>query len=352
MTVDDSVVVRLMVAEALRGEADFELAGYAQNGQVALDKLDDVRPDVIVLDVEMPVLDGLATLAELRKRDRRLPVVMFSTLTSRGASATVDALTLGASDYVKKPSSSSKEESLAVLRSELLPKLRALGGKRRDARSPADLPGHLAVPKQVSRSLGRVGQVDVVVIGISTGGPNALADMLPRLPADLPVPVLIVQHMPPLFTAMLAKRLDALSALTVREAQGGEQPVAGEVWVAPGGRHMVVTKQGNDVVLAVNDDPHVNSCRPAVDPLFTSAVAAYGPRILSVVMTGMGKDGLAGCRAVAAGGGQVIVQDSDSSVVWGMPRFVAEAGLAEEILPLDRIAEEISRRVPARVGIR
>jgi two-component system chemotaxis response regulator CheB len=352
MTVDDSVVVRLMVAEALRGEADFELAGFAQNGQIALDKLAGIRPDIVVLDVEMPVMDGLATLIELRKRDRRLPVVMFSTLTSRGASATVDALTLGASDYVQKPSTASKEESLAVLRDALLPKLRALGGKRRDAGSPAHPSPGLAVPSQVLRSSARAGKVDVVVIGISTGGPNALADMLPGLPADFPVPVLIVQHMPPVFTTMLAKRLDALSPLTVREAQGGERPVAGEVWVAPGGRHMVVSKQGNDIVLALNDEPPVNSCRPAVDPLFTSAVTAYGARVLSVVMTGMGKDGLEGCRAVAAAGGQVIVQDPDSSVVWGMPRFVAEAGLAEEILPLDQIASAISRRVPAQVGVR
>ena len=351
MTVDDSVVVRLMVAEALRGEADLELAGFAQNGQVALDKLDEVRPDIVVLDVEMPVMDGLATLAELRKRDRRLPVVMFSTLTSRGASATVDALTLGASDYVQKPSATSKEESLAVLRSELLPKVRALGGKRRD-QGTAPATTALRSPRPVTATTSRSGKVEAIVVGISTGGPNALADMLPGLPEDLPAPVLVVQHMPPLFTAMLAKRLDALTPLTVREAEGGEHPEPGQVWIAPGGRHMVVELVGGQPTLVLNDDPQVNSCRPAVDPLFSSAVKVYGPSVLSVVMTGMGKDGLDGCRDVSAAGGQVIVQDADSSVVWGMPRFVAEAGLAEEVLPLEQIAGAIARRARPRVGVR
>jgi two-component system chemotaxis response regulator CheB len=349
MTVDDSVVVRLMVAEALRGEPDFELAGFAQNGQIALDKLDSIRPDVIVLDVEMPVLDGLATLAQLRKIDRRLPVVMFSTLTSRGASATVEALTLGAGDYVQKPSAASRDESLEVLRRELLPKLRALGGRRRDGDAPLAGAPPLPSPRSLPLSTSRSGPVDVVVLGISTGGPNALADMLPGLPGDLAAPVLVVQHMPPLFTAMLAKRLDALTPLTVREAQGGEHPRAGEVWIAPGGRHMVVERGPQGPVLVLNDDPQVNSCRPAVDPLFSSAVKTYGGKVLAVVMTGMGKDGLNGCRDVHQAQGQVVVQDEDSCVVWGMPRFVTEAGIAHAIVPLERIAAEISRRVPSRL---
>ncbi len=347
MTVDDSVVVRLMVAEALRGEPDFELAGFAQNGQIALDKLDAIRPDVIVLDVEMPVMDGLTTLKELRKRDRRLPVVMFSTLTSRGASATVEALTLGAGDYMQKPSAAGRDESLAVLKRELLPKLRALGGRRRDGE--ARIAGVAPEPRTYAASPPRAGRVEVVVLGISTGGPNALADMLPGLPADLPVPVLIVQHMPPVFTEMLAKRLDNLSALSVREAQGGEVPRAGEVWIAPGGKHMVLQAGKDGPELVLNEDPQVNSCRPAVDPLFRSAVEVYGSKVLAVVMTGMGKDGLDGCRAVHAQQGQVIVQDAESSVVWGMPRFVAEAGIAEAVLPLEQIAAEISRRAPARL---
>lgn len=193
--------------------------------------------------------------------------------------------------------------------------------------------------------------MDVVVIGVSTGGPNALADMLPGLPADLPVPVVIVQHMPPAFTGMLAKRLDNLSPLSVAEAQGGEVLRAGEVWVAPGGVHLVANRVGLDVVLSTNEDPPVNSCRPAVDPLFSTVVKAYGSRVLAVVMTGMGQDGLDGCRDVRAAGGQVVVQDAESSVVWGMPRYVAENGLADAVLPLDQIAAEITRRVP-RAAVR
>ncbi|MDP3714541.1 MAG: chemotaxis response regulator protein-glutamate methylesterase [Mycobacteriales bacterium] len=339
MTVDDSVVVRLMVAEALRGEKDFELAGFAQNGQVALDKLTEIAPDLIVLDVEMPVMDGLTTLLELRKRRSKIPVVMFSTLTSRGASATIEALTRGASDYVQKPSAASREESLQLLRAELLPKLRALGAKAlAGPRAP------VATPRARRTALG---PVDVVVIGVSTGGPNALADMLPGLPADLPVPVLIVQHMPPAFTGMLAKRLDSLCPLTVAEAQGGEVLAPGQVWVAPGGKHLVVKKVGAHVVTAINEEPPENSCRPAADPLFRSVVAAYGARVLSVVMTGMGSDGHKGTQAVVAAGGQVIAQDAESCVVYGMPRFVVEAGLADAVLSLEHIAAEITRRTGA-----
>lgn len=341
MTVDDSVVVRLLVAEALHGERDFEFAGFAQNGQIALDKLDEIDPDLIVLDVEMPVMDGLTTLTELRRRRCRAPVVMFSTLTGPGASATVEALTHGAGDYVQKPSASSKEESLAVLRAELLPKLRALGAKGRAA------PATPAAAFRPRTAPARSGPVDVVAIGISTGGPNALADMLPGLPADLPVPVLIVQHMPPAFTGMLAKRLDNLSPLTVREAQGGEVLAPGQVWVAPGGKHLVARRDGIHVVLETNEEEPENSCRPAVDPLFRSVVDAYGPRVLSVVMTGMGSDGFKGAQVVAAAGGQVIAQESESCVVYGMPRFVVEGGLADAVLPLDKIAEEITRRTTA-----
>lgn len=339
LVVDDSVVVRMLVAEALHADSDLELAGLANNGRAALDKVAEVQPDVVVLDVEMPVMDGLEALRALRARDRRLPVVMFSTLTARGTSTTVEALTAGASDYVQKPSTANREQSVEVLRQELLPKLKALGTRRAPAR-PTPAPR----PRAVS------GPVDAVVVGISTGGPNALAEMLPALPADLAVPVLVVQHMPPMFTRMLAQRLDKTCPLPVGEAVGGEPLGPGQVWIAEGGKHLVVTREGRELVLATNEDAPVNSCRPAVDVLFRSAAAAWGPRLLAVVMTGMGQDGLRGCEAVKAAGGQVICQDEDTSVVWGMPRFVAENGLAEAVLPLDRIAGEITRR--AAVGRR
>ncbi|MGB8650540.1 MAG: chemotaxis response regulator protein-glutamate methylesterase [Mycobacteriales bacterium] len=344
LVVDDSVVVRLLLAEAIRADPELELVGVAPNGRAGLEKVEALNPDVVVLDVEMPELDGLQTLAELRRRGRKLPVVMFSTLTSRGASATVEALTLGASDYVTKPSTSSREESLAVLRDELAPKLRALGRQARDrpaTRWQAPMPRVAATE--------RAAPVELVVLGISTGGPNALAEMLPQLPPDLPAPVLVVQHMPAMFTAMLAGRLDARCPLRVAEAAGGETPRPGELWIAPGGRHLAVTHTHGEPRLVVHDGPHVNSCRPAVDVLFESAAEAYGEGVLAVVMTGMGQDGLRGCQAVRAAGGQVVAQDEASSVVWGMPRFVAETGLAHAVVPLDAMAQEISRRVPSPV---
>lgn len=338
LVVDDSVVVRMLVAEALRADPELELAGVANNGKVALDKISELHPDVVVLDVEMPVMDGLETLQTLRTRDRRLPVVMFSTLTSRGTSTTIDALTYGASDYVTKPSTGNRAESVEVLKQELLPKLKALAARRPHApraRVLAPPPTRATAP------------VEAVVIGISTGGPNALAEMLPALPGDLRVPVLVVQHMPPMFTSMLAQRLDKACPLQVREAVGGEVPGPGQVWVAEGGRHLVVRRAEDGLVLATNEDSPVNSCRPAVDVLFASAAEVFGTGLLAVVMTGMGQDGLRGSEAVLAAGGRVIAQDEETSVVWGMPRFVTEHGIAEAVLPLDLIAGEITRRVGA-----
>jgi two-component system chemotaxis response regulator CheB len=340
MVVDDSVVVRMLVAEALHADPALELAGVANNGKVALDKLAEVQPDVVVLDVEMPVMDGLETLRALRQRDRRLPVVMFSTLTSRGTSTTIEALTRGASDYVTKPSTANRAESVAVLTHELLPKLKALAARR--SSSTHTTPLHVRPARA-----GIAPPVEAVVLGISTGGPNALAEMLPQLPADLGVPVLVVQHMPPMFTGLLAQRLDKVCALEVQEAVGGETPEPGQVWVAQGGRHLTVLRTESGLRLAANDDPPVNSCRPAVDVLFSSASRVFGSGLLAVVMTGMGQDGLRGCEQVRAAGGQIVVQDEDSSVVWGMPRFVAENGLADAVLPLDRIAAEITARVSA-----
>ena len=337
LVVDDSVVVRLLVAQSLHANPALELAGVANNGLHAIAKVDELDPDVVVLDVEMPEMDGLTALKAIRAKHRKLPVVMFSTLTSRGASATIDALTYGASDYVTKPSTANREESLAVLREELLPRLEALGSKGHERVAPAPPP-----PRR-----GPTGHVEAVVVGVSTGGPNALVTLLEGLPADLRVPVLIVQHMPPTFTEMLAQRLNKVSALDVREAVAGELLAPGQVRVAPGGLHLTLARTPEGVITTTNEDPPVNSCRPAVDVLFASAARVYGSATLGVVMTGMGQDGLVGSRAVKAAGGHVVVQDAETSVVWGMPRFVAEEGLAEAVLPLDQLAGEITRRVSA-----
>jgi two-component system chemotaxis response regulator CheB len=337
LVVDDSVVVRLLVAQALHANPALELAGVANNGAHAIAKVDELDPDVVVLDVEMPEMDGLTALKAIRAKHPKLPVVMFSTLTSRGATATVDALTFGASDYVTKPSTANREESLAVLREELLPRLVALGSRGHEPRRPAP-------PAPRSRT---TGPVDAVVVGVSTGGPNALVTLLEGLPGDLRVPVLVVQHMPPTFTQLLAQRLDKLTPLDVREAVAGELLGPGMVRIAPGGKHLTVMRGPDGVTTATNEDPHVNSCRPAVDVLFAAAARVYGPGVLAVVMTGMGQDGLVGSRSVTSAGGHVVVQDAETSVVWGMPRFVAEEGLAEAVLPLEQIAGEISRRVSA-----
>jgi two-component system chemotaxis response regulator CheB len=322
----------------------------ATNGRLGLAKLGATRPDVVTLDIEMPELDGLGTLAELRPRWPRLPVIMFSTLTERGAEATLEALALGASDYVTKPTGlHNAAEAMAAVQAQLVPRIRALHGRRQLSRMPssaataaAAVPTRPAVKAPVRPADARI---DVVAIGVSTGGPNALAELLPALPPGFPVPVVIVQHMPPVFTRMLADRLDSRCAVGVVEAGGGEVLAPGRVHIAAGGRHLTVARQGTSVVTVANDDPPLHSCRPAVDVLFRSVADVYGSGVLAVVLTGMGQDGLAGVETIRVGGGQVLAQDEASSVVWGMPGFVAKAGLADAVLPLDAIAADIGRRV-------
>lgn len=342
MLVDDSTVVRRVVGDVLAGDPELEVAGTAANGRLALARLEQVAPDVVVLDVEMPELDGLQTLAELRRRQPRLPVIMFSTLTERGAIVTLDALARGASDYVTKPSNTAGIADAAQrVRDELVPRIKALvlrgHGGRHAVRGTIAPP----VPRAVR------GPVEAIVLGISTGGPNALATLVPELPADLGVPVLIVQHMPPVFTRFLAERLAARARLPVVEAQAGMPAEPGHVYVAPGDFHLVVERQGPGAArLRTTQDPPEHSCRPAVDVLFRSAARAYGAGTLGVVMTGMGHDGCAGAEAIRAAGGQVLVQDEASSVVWGMPGAVVEAGHADRILPLHLLGAELAGRAP------
>lgn len=343
------MVVRRLVTRVLEEDPAIEVVGSAANGRIALAKIGQLQPDVVTLDIEMPELDGLATLAELRPRWPRLPVIMFSTLTERGAEATLEALSLGASDYVTKPTGlHNAAEAMATVKAELVPRIRALHGSRKLSRAP-----HTPVapaPPVATPPAARPAQparVDLVTIGVSTGGPNALADLLPALPATFPVPIVIVQHMPPVFTRMLATRLDSRCAVGVAEAEGGEVLRPGHVYIAAGGRHLTLSRHGTSVITVANDDPPENSCRPAVDVLFRSVAALYGDSALAVVLTGMGQDGLRGAEVIRVAGGQVLAQDESSSVVWGMPGFVARAGLADAVLPLDGLAGEIGRRVTA-----
>lgn len=343
LPVDDSVVVRRAIAELLGGAADVEVQRAAQSGAIALQRIRECAPDVVLLDVEMPEMSGLQTLAEIRRLHPRLPVIMFSASTDRGSSTTVEALALGASDYLVKPTSLGGGAAAPATRDELLRKVRALGRPWSGAAALSSCPA--ASPRRPGRLLR--GPVDALAIGCSTGGPNALTAVLAELPADLPVPVLIVQHMPPMFTGLLAERLDKGCALTVREAVDGARLAAGDVWLAPGGKHMVVERRAQGVFVRLTEEPPENSCRPAVDPLFRSVVRAYGAKVLGVVLTGMGQDGLRGCEAIVEAGGQVLAQDEATSVVWGMPGAVASEGLADAVLPLGGIAAEISRRVAA-----
>jgi len=344
LLVDDAVVVRRMLSDVLNDDPMIEVAGTAPNGVIALAKLPQLNPDLVILDVEMPEMDGLQTLAALRKTHRRLPVIMFSTLTQRGATATLDALALGANDYVTKPANvGSVAVAMQRIREQLIPRVKLLCG-RGPAPAPAAAP-RPALHPPVSRPLSPTGRVEAVLIGVSTGGPNALAEVIPSLPADLPVPVLIVQHMPPIFTRLLAERLDAQSAVRVAEGSDRAKVEPGEVWLAPGDYHMEAVRDGAAVRLRLQQGPPENSCRPAVDVLFRSAAAAYGAGVLAVVLTGMGQDGLRGCEAVREAGGQVYAQDEATSVVWGMPGFVARAGLADRVLPLGEVGPTIVARV-------
>jgi two-component system chemotaxis response regulator CheB len=341
--VDDAVVVRRLLAGLLAEDPAIEVVGVAANGRIALAKLPLLDPDVVVLDVEMPELDGLATLAEIRRQRPRLPVIMFSSLTERGAAATLEALALGATDYVTKPAAAGGPgAAMRQVRQELATKVKVLSGRQE---RPAGPPGPARTAPPSWRAT-RPGPVEVVAVGSSTGGPNALAELLSRLPRGFAVPMVVVQHMPPLFTRLLAERLAARCPLRVAEAVPGAVLEPGQVWIAPGDHHLVVRRAGALVELAVNQEPPENSCRPSVDALFRSVAAAYGPGGLGVVLTGMGRDGLRGSELLRAAGGCVLAQDRESSVVWGMPGFVTEAGLADAVLPVPQLAAELRRRVP------
>lgn len=348
LVVDDSVVIRRLVSQALERDPGIEVVGTAANGRIALAKAALLEPDAVTMDIEMPEMDGIAAVKALRAAGHRMPIVMFSTLTERGAAATMDALAAGASDYVTKPTGAhSVEDSLHRVGEELLPRIHALvprraGGSVAEGRSqPAAAPPG-AAPRRAER-VGPPVPVKAVVVGSSTGGPQALATVLGSLGARLPVPTLVVQHMPPLFTRRLAERLDRLGPSPVVEAAGGEPLEPGGIYLAPGDRHLAVLADAAGVRTRLTDAPPVNYTRPSVDVLFESAVQAFGGAVLAVVLTGMGADGRAGAGRVVAAGGTVIAQDAATSVVWGMPGAVVGAGYAHEVLPLDEIGAAVAR---------
>src|SRR5579863_2133395 len=340
LVVDDSIVIRKLLSDTLSGDPALEVVATASAGHIALSKIPQFKPDLITLDIEMPVMDGLETLAAVRKLYPKLPVIMFSTLTEHGAAATLDALALGASDYATKPSNTgSTEIALERIRIELIPKIKALCGIATLKLMP--LPRIRPALKVRIRNP----RIEIVAIGTSTGGPNALAEVLPRIPNDFPVPIVVVQHMPPIFTRLLAERLASRSTISVEEGSADIILSPGHAWIAPGNFHMKVMRVGLNCRLQLNQESQENSCRPAVDVLFRSVAAAYGANVLGVVMTGMGSDGVLGAQDIRDAGGNVIIQDEASSVVWGMPGLVHASGLADAVYPLDQLALEITRRV-------
>lgn len=346
LVVDDSVVIRRLVTQALMEQPLIEVVGSASNGQLALQRIPQLNPDVITLDVEMPEMDGLETLKNIQKKFSSLRVIMFSTLTERGAATTLEALSLGANDYVTKASNSgSLDVSMARLREELVPKIKQFFVLPTPER-PASQPVRLApTVTPMPTALSRLFRADVVAIGVSTGGPNALGAIFPCFPANFPRPILIVQHMPPLFTHLLAERLSAVGKIKVEEAKEGSVVEPGKALIAPGDWHLRVKRRGTRVVTTIDQGPQENSCRPSVDVLFRSVGEVWGAKTLAVILTGMGQDGLRGMQQLKAQGAFVLAQDEASSVVWGMPGAVVTAGLADAIVPLDQVPAEIMKRV-------
>src|SRR5438552_3474297 len=287
LIVDDAVVVRRTLSDAVSRDSAFDVVGTASNGRIALAKFAALKPDIILLDIEMPEMDGLETVRELRKIDARVPIIMFSTLTEHGASATLEALSLGATDYVTKPSNVDMTATIDAISRELIPKIRALCHLP-DARKsilPAFVP-RFPAPAILAPRPRLLSLPQVVAIGVSTGGPDALARLLPSLPANFPLPVLIAQHMPPIFTALLAARLTAKSSLPVRECVSGEPLTPGCAVIAPGDFHMVVSRRDKVVLLETHQGPKENFCRPSVDVLFHSIASVFGARALALVLTG------------------------------------------------------------------
>jgi len=347
MVVDDSVVIRRLVTLALEQDPYIEVVGTASNGSIGMQRISQFNPDVITLDIEMPDMDGLEMLRRIRRDYPQLRVIMFSTLTERGAAKTLEALTLGADDYVAKVSNEgSLDLSLTRLREEMIPKIMQffrIPNLGRAATGPviSHAPAPLSrSPQPMQRIKGRP---KILVIGVSTGGPTALGSMLPRLPAGFALPVLVVQHMPPLFTRLLAERLNLTCQLPVKEAVNGGPVEQGKILIAPGDFHMKVETSDGRVRVLLDQSPRQNSCRPAVDALFASTGEVYGGAVLAVVLTGMGQDGLRGAGILKAQGASILAQDEASSVVWGMPGAIVNSGLADKVVALDEVVPEILR---------
>lgn len=349
LVVDDSVVFRRLVTHTLEQDPMLHVVGTASNGAIGLDRIPQLNPDVVTLDIEMPDMDGLEMLRRMRRDYPHLRVIMFSTLTERGAAITLEALTLGADDYVAKATNEgSFGRSMSRLQAEMIPKVKQFFRMPAHDASGAQSEPAAALPKSLPwRPIpilqGSKTRPKVLVIGVSTGGPTALGAILPQLPSTFPLPVLIVQHMPPLFTRLLAERLNMTCQMSVEEGSQGQLVEPGKILIAPGDFHMKVASSGGQIRVCLDQSPQQNFCRPAADALFTSVGEVYGGSALAVILTGMGQDGLRGASILKAQGASVFAQDEASSVVWGMPGAVVNAGIADRVIPLDGVVSEILR---------
>src|SRR5918911_3950142 len=361
MIVDDSVVIRGLISRWIDAEPDMKVVASLRTGLEAVNQIERINPDVAVLDIEMPELDGISALPQLLAKKRDLVIIMASTLTRRNAEISFKALSLGAADYIPKPESTREASAAETFHHDLIQKIRHLGARARRRASPAaspspapaldrvrevaPLPAAAPAPQlQLARRPFSMLAPRVLLIGSSTGGPQALMTLVADIgPVIDRFPLLITQHMPPTFTTILAEHLGRSSRRPAHEAVDGEPVKAGRIYLAPGGRHMRVVRNGADVAIALDDGPAVNFCKPAVDPLFTSAIDIWHGGILAVILTGMGSDGMRGGKDIVAAGGSVIAQDEASSVVWGMPGAAAHAGICAAILPLDQIGAKVNR---------
>ena len=364
MVVDDSAVIRGLISRWIESESDMSVVASLRTGREAVDHVERVDPDVAVLDIEMPDLDGISALPLMLAKKRDLVVIMASTLTRRNAEISFKALSLGAADYIPKPESAREIAAAETFRRDLIQKIRHLGARRRGIKaaphSPPLVPASGASPGAVARPLTATAHPAaqaplvrrplsatpprVLAIGSSTGGPQALMALVAEIgPVIDRFPVLITQHMPPTFTTILAEHLARASKHPAHEAIDGEVVKAGQIYVAPGGKHMRVARHGADIVIALDDGPQINFCKPAVDPLFQSAVGVWQSGVMAVVLTGMGADGMRGGKDIVAAGGNVIAQDEATSVVWGMPGAAAQAGICAAVLPLGQIGPKLVR---------
>jgi two-component system chemotaxis response regulator CheB len=359
LVVDDTILYRKIISDVLALMPGVEVVGTANNGKVAISRIETLKPDLLTLDIEMPEMNGLDVLAWIKEHSIDVGTIVLSSLTREGGEMTMKALELGAFDFVSKPQSGSMEENRQAISDELSPKIKAfarrieikkilkgnISGQTEKKKSSSDAAGVVQRMKAITD--GSMQKSEVVGIGISTGGPNALAAMLPKIPADVGVPILIVQHMPPIFTQSLANNLNSKCSLEVKEAVDGQPVLPNIALIAPGGKQMKIASGADKKtrIIRITDDPPENSCKPSVDYLFRSISQQYGGRITGVIMTGMGADGTLGLKLIKRNGAVSIAQDESTSVVFGMPKEAIDAGVVDVVAPLDQIAEEICKTV-------